>query len=287
MTTVAMFPGQGAQRVGMGRDLFAEFPDLTEQADEVLGRSIRDLCLEDRDGLLDDTRYTQLAVFAVNALAFRRWRASEGDPDVVLGHSLGEYNALEAAGSIDFPSALRLIKARAELTGRIKGAMTAVLGMSEERIRATLAESDRLDVEIVNSNSPTQLVLAGPEASVGQAEEALRGAGAFDIRRLPISGPFHSRYMEPAAAQFAAQIGDVDIVPPRFPVIANGTARPHAPDQIARGLARHIHQPVLWHASLVWILEQYPDAQFIEIGDSGILTRMIRRIRPTLTRSPS
>lgn len=132
MTTVVMFPGQGAQRVGMGGDLFAEFPDLTEQADEVLGRSIRDLCLEDRDGLLDDTRHTQLAVFVVNALAFRRLRASEGEPDLVLGHSLGEYNALEAAGSIDFLSALRLVKARAELTGRIKGAMTAVLGMSEE-----------------------------------------------------------------------------------------------------------------------------------------------------------
>lgn len=139
----------------------------------------------------------------------------------------------------------------------------------------------------MNFNSPTQLVLAGPEASVTQAEEALRTAGAFDIRRLPISGPFHSTYMAPVAARFAALIGDVDIVAPRFPVIANGIARPHAPDQIARSLAQHIHQPVFWHASLLWIMEQYPGARFIEVGDSGILTRMMRRIRPTLTRPPS
>jgi trans-AT polyketide synthase/acyltransferase/oxidoreductase domain-containing protein len=279
-----MFSGQGAQKVGMGRDLFAQFPDLVDQADEILGYSVRELCLEDPDGLLGDTRYTQPAVFTVNAMAYRRWRESGGEPDLALGHSLGEYNALEAAGSIDFCTALRLLKARAQLTGGISGAMTAVLGMPEGEIRGTLTRCHRLDVEIVNFNSPTQLVLAGPEESVARAEEALCGAGAFDIRRLSVSGPFHSSYMAPAAERFAALIAGADISPPRFPVIANRTARPHEPGRIAGRLAEHIDHPVLWHASLLWILEQDPDARFVEVGESGILTRMLRRIRPD--RSP-
>jgi malonyl CoA-acyl carrier protein transacylase len=283
MTTAVIFPGQGVQRVGMGAGLFERFPDLTAEADEILGYSVQRLCIENHDGLLDDTRYTQPAVFVVNALSYRSWLQENEEPDLALGHSLGEFNALEAGGAFDFAAGLRLVQARARLTARIPGGMTAVLGMSEGEVRRTLFSSHRDDVEIVNFNAPTQLVLAGPLQSLACAEEALRIAGAFDIRRLAVSGPFHSSYMADVAVEFGVWSEAEPITGPRFPVLANRTAQPHRASEIRRTMAEHIDHPVLWHASIVWILEHHPEARIVETGEPGILTRMVRRIRPDLS----
>jgi malonyl CoA-acyl carrier protein transacylase len=286
VTTVVMFPGQGVQRVGMGHELFDDFADLEAAASDMLGYSMRRLCLEDPHHQLNDTRYTQSAVYVVNALAYRRWRATAPEPDLALGHSLGEYNALEAAGAIGFLDGLRLVHSRARITSQIRGGMTAVLGLLEGKVRRVLTSGHHDDVEIANINAPTQFVLAGPDASLGPAEAALTAAGAFDIRRLAVGGPFHSSHMATVAAEFAAVAAGTSIKPATFPVIANRTARPHRVDRIARTLVEHVHHPVLWHESLMWIIEQDPLAEFVEIGDAGILTRMVRRLRPRPHPSP-
>ncbi|SEG19827.1 trans-AT polyketide synthase, acyltransferase and oxidoreductase domain-containing protein [Nonomuraea solani] len=281
--TVVMFPGQGVQEAGMGRELFDEYPDLTAEADEILGYSVRRLCHDNPDGLLDDTLYTQPAVYVVNALEYRHWRGTAGEPDGALGHSLGEYNALEAAGALTFGTGLRLVQARAQLTGAVRGAMTVVLGLDEERIRHVLAANHHEDVEIVNFNTPTQLVLAGPPDSIGAAEVALDAAGAASVRRLAVSGPFHSSHMARAATEFAARFRHIGVEEPRFPVIANLTARPHRREEIMRSLAAHIDHPVRWADSIRWILERHPRATFEAMGKARILIRMLKRIRSELS----
>ncbi|GAA1414987.1 ACP S-malonyltransferase [Catellatospora coxensis] len=287
MTVVVMFPGQGVQRLGMGQDLFDEFPDIEAAASDVLGYSLRQLCTHDAHHQLDDTRYTQPAVYMVNALAYRRWLANAEEPDLAIGHSLGELNALEAAGVFDLLDGLRLVVARAQCTAGVPGGMTAVLGLPEDEVRSALASGGCHDVEIANFNGPTQLILAGPVASLIAAESALNTAGAADIRRLAVDGPFHSSHMSAAAAGFATATHAVTMREPSFPVIANRTAKPHQIGELPRMLAEHLDHPVLWHRTLMTILDQDSYCSLIEIGGPGILTRMAARLRPQPLRSPS
>ncbi|GGQ76244.1 ACP S-malonyltransferase [Couchioplanes azureus] len=283
MTRVLLFAGQGSQRAGMGRAEFDRYPEAEREASDVLGYSLRELCLEDPHGRLGDTRYTQPAVFVVNALAYRARREDgEQAPDLALGHSLGEYNALCAAGVFGFAEGLRLVQARAAAMARITGGgMSVVIGLSETYLRFLLLRGGFGTLDLANRNSPVQHVVAGPLADLEEFAPIAEDAGARMVRRLPVSGPFHSRYMTPAAEEIAPLLRAARLAPPAFDVIANSTAQPYPADRIADHLIAQIDHPVRWVESLQ-PLAQRDDVTFAEIGGTA-LTSMVRQIRQAAT----
>ncbi|MGW0605901.1 ACP S-malonyltransferase [Streptomyces sp. NPDC002640] len=288
MTDVLVLPGQGVQRLGMGADLFDRYPRMVRQADEVLGHSVRRLCSGDTERPLHRTLHTQPAVFVVNALACRRWEEDHGRrPDLALGHSLGEYNALCVAGAFGFQEGLALVARRAALMDTVRGGgMSAVIGLTVDQVRARLTRPSlrRLDVAAVNTEE--QVVLAGPHDALEAAVPALRAAGALRVVPLEVSAPFHSRYLSGAAKRYAEVLKSTDFAPPAFPVVANRTARPHRIGTVRDHLAEHLTHTVQWAASLRHVMTRYPDAEFHEIGGAGPLTAMVRHTRRGLSSSP-
>ncbi|MEU0113974.1 ACP S-malonyltransferase [Streptomyces bobili] len=255
--TAWLFPGQGAQRRGMGRDLFDRYPEAMADADRILGFSVRELCLDDSGGRLTDTRYLQPALFVVNELTRRAYAAREPAPDYLAGHSLGEYNALLAADAFDFETGLALVARRGELMGRAAGgAMTAVVGPGVARIADLLAEAGVDDVDLANLNSAEQVVLSGPAESLRRAAGAVTAAGAGRCVPLRVSAAFHSRHMADAAREFAAFLDGFELRDPRIPVIANVTARPYRPGEVGRLLAAQVHSAVRWSESMRHLLAQ-------------------------------
>ncbi|MCC2280646.1 ACP S-malonyltransferase [Streptomyces sp. ET3-23] len=278
MRTVYCFPGQGVQRVGMGADLFDRFPEETELASEALGYSIRTLCLCGPAEKLADTRFTQPAIYVANALA---WRSQRRDavPAGALGHSLGEYNALEAAGVFDFATGLRLVRDRAAATAKYTGGgMLAVVGPTAEQLRALLRRAGLHGTDIANLNSRRHQVLAGPDEELSVVERELMAAGARVVTRLAVSAPFHSRYMRSAALEFHRAFAGLTFREPAFPVWSNITARPHEPADTTRLLVDHLTHPVRWWECVTAVLDTGV-VEFVEIGESTVLTSMIRHIR--------
>ncbi|MFE3633267.1 ACP S-malonyltransferase [Streptomyces sp. NPDC059168] len=270
--TAWLFPGQGAQRRGMGRDLFDRYPDAMTAADRILGFSVRELCLGDAAERLTDTRYLQPALFVVNELTRRAYAAREPAPDYLAGHSLGEYNALLAADAFDFETGLALVARRGELMGRATGgAMTAVVGPGAARIADLLAEAGLDDIDLANLNSTEQVVLSGPAESLRRAAGAVTAAGAGRCVPLRVSAAFHSRYMADAAREFAAFLDGFDLRDPRIPVIANVTAQPYRPGEVGRLLAAQVHSAVRWSESMRHLLAQGVD-RIAEQGTGRVLT---------------
>jgi len=202
----AMFPGQGSQHRGMGRDLFDQVPQFLSaerEIDEILGYSLRKLCLEDPQNRLNDTRFTQPALFTVNALHWYRWSDGGGRADFLLGLSLGEYNALLAAGVFDLITGIRIVQKRGEFMAQTSsGAMAAVLGVRAVDVMRLLERSGLDGIDVANFNAPTQVVISGPTDEIRRAEPVFRAAGASAYIRLPVSAAFHSRYMAAPAARF-------------------------------------------------------------------------------------
>ncbi|GAA2264298.1 hypothetical protein GCM10010368_35150 [Streptomyces roseiscleroticus] len=274
-----LFPGQGSQRRGMGADLFGRFPELVSLAGDVLGYDLPRLCLEDPDGRLDDTRYTQPALYVVNALSHLA-SVEDGEPvgEYFLGHSLGEYNALLAAGAFDFETGLRLVARRGELMARERGgAMLAVVGLPETALREFLAGQDLGRLDVANLNTPTQTVLSGPVEDIERARRSLDDR-RVRTSRLRVSAAFHSRYMEPARAEFRAFLKGYRFAPLRATVIANFTARPYADDEIAQVLSAQIAGPVRWVESVRHLLRLTPAENCREAGGGRVLTRMLEQI---------
>jgi trans-AT polyketide synthase/acyltransferase/oxidoreductase domain-containing protein len=274
-----VFAGQGSQRRGMGAALFDAFPEEIRVADAVLGYSITELCLEDPRRQLSQTQYTQPALYVVNALGYLKRRRDGGPaPDFLAGHSLGEYNALMAAGVFDFGTGLQLVKKRGELMAQASGGgMAAVLGLDEAAVLAILRDAGLERIDLANLNTPTQVVLAGPKEDVARAQGAFEARGARFVP-LNVSAAFHSRAMQDAKDAFAAFLEPYVLRDPRGPVIANATARPYEPGAVKRTLAEQLRSPVRWNESIRYLLGRGA-TDFEEIGDARILTKMIQQIR--------
>ncbi len=275
-----MFPGQGSQKKGMGAALFDEFPELTTKADEILGYSIRSLCLDDADGLLNQTQYTQPALYFVNTLSIEQLQKQNVTKiDYLLGHSLGEYNALQASGAMSFEDGLRLVKKRGELMSQAaNGGMLALLKININDIEQILEKYGLHSIDIANYNTPSQTVISGPKNDIEKAKSLFEKEGAYAIT-LNTSGAFHSRYMENAKIEFAHYIKSFSFHQPKIPVISNVYARPYKQEEIAQTLAEQITHPVRWTESIQYLLYQ-GELEFKELGDnSTILSKMISEIK--------
>jgi malonyl CoA-acyl carrier protein transacylase len=265
----------------MGAALFDRYPDWTAAADDVLGYSIRELCVEDPGDRLVLTAYTQPALFTVNALTYRaRQDDGRAQPDFVAGHSLGEFNALQAAGVLDFAAGLRMVQRRGQLMARVSGGgMLAVIGLEPDRIERVLGESEAgRQVDIANFNSLDQTVVAGPKDALEAVKPALEQAGARMVRALNVSAPFHSRYMREAEREFTEFLQTFAFAPPSIPVIANVTAMPYAPDALRETLARQIANSVRWLDTVRYLLDRGV-TDFEEIGPGTVLKKLVAQIR--------
>ncbi|WP_063534972.1 ACP S-malonyltransferase [Burkholderia sp. MSMB1589WGS] len=281
---IFMFPGQGSQAKGMGAALFDRFDGLARQASDVLGYSIRELCLDDPRDELKDTRFTQPALYVVNALSyFARVEDGGSDPDFVMGHSLGEFNALLAAGCFDFLTGLKLVRYRGELMGRAaNGAMAAIVNADQASIERMLAENGLTQLSLANYNTPSQIVISGAADEMTKARP-LFSQGRMRFYPLATSGAFHSPFMRAAREEFARFLQSFRFAAPRVPVISNVTARPYEPDGIDVRLAGQIDSAVRWCDSVQYLLgvaeRRGEPAEFEELGHGEVLARLVQTIR--------
>ncbi len=278
-----VFPGQGSQYKDMGAKLFDEIPEMTAKADEVLGYSIKTLCLVDPNRQLSQTQYTQPALFVVNALSYlKKIKETGKNPDFVAGHSLGEYSALFAAGAFDFETGLRLIKKRGELMSKAGGGgMAAVLGLGEGKIEEILAENNLSSMRIANYNSPSQIVISGPRDDISSAGNYFEKAGARYIP-LNVSGAFHSRYMQSSKESFEEFLKSFTFQELTIPVISNIHARPYNHNEVKKNLADQIIYPVKWTESIRYLMGK-GEMTFEEIGPGNVLSRLVRTIQKETT----
>ena len=279
MTKIYVFPGQGSQSPGMGGELFDQFPELVKQTDEVLGCSIKDLCLNDPDKRLGQTDYTQPALYIVNALTYlSKTENSELRPDFVAGHSLGEYNALFAAGVFDFITGLKLVQRRGQIMVKVTGGgMAAVIGMQPDKIKQVLKDASFESIDIANLNSPKQTVISGRKEDIDAVKTVFEDAGVRLFIPLKVSGAFHSRYMQEAQNEFADFLKSFEFQPVQIPVIANFTAAPYQDTETVNNMVQQISSPVRWVESIQY-LKQQPEPEFEEVGPGNVLTKLIKQI---------
>ncbi|MBI5633555.1 MAG: ACP S-malonyltransferase [Nitrospirae bacterium] len=275
-----MFPGQGSQSLGMGADLFERYPDLVAEADIILGYSIRELCLLDPDDKLKRTDYTQPALYIVDILSYlAKIDVEELRPDFVIGHSLGEYAALYAAGAFDFATGLKLVQKRGALMNAATGGgMAAVLGMNGDAVAAALAELGAGSIDLANFNSPSQIVISGPKADIESVAPQMEEKGARRAVILPVSGAFHSRYMKPAAEEFETFLSGFSFNSLQIPCIANCSAQPYTDDSIATNLVKQIYSSVRWVETIKGLREQGA-VTFVEVGPGTVLSGLARQIK--------
>ncbi len=276
-----VFPGQGAQYKGMGKELFEEFPELVSGADEILGYSIKELCLEDPESKLGFTEYTQPALYTVNALTYlKKCKETQENPDFAAGHSLGEYNALHAAGAFDFETGLKLVKKRGELMGQASGGgMAAIIGLKEKEISHILQSEGLSQIDIANYNCPSQIVISGPKEAILQAKTVFEnntGVKLFSI--LNVSGAFHSRYMKGSSELFEQFLAAFSFKELKIPVISNVSARPYKQKEMKDNLIMQITHSVRW-TDTIRLLLGLGEIAFEEIGIGRTLTGLIRHIK--------
>jgi [acyl-carrier-protein] S-malonyltransferase len=288
--TALLFPGQGSQFAGMGKSLAGSFPEAArvfEEADQALGFALSRLCFEGPEEELKLTENTQPALVAVSAAAYAVLAARGLQPDYVAGHSLGEYSALVAAGSLALADAVRLVRKRGrymqEAVPPGVGAMAALLKMPLEKLDAVLAEAAQGEVvTAANLNSPDQIVIAGHAGAVARAMELAKTAGAKRAIALPVSAPFHCPLMEPAQQRLKPDLDATVFRDLAFPLINNWQAHEVRTAAEAReGLYQQVPNPVRWSDS-VRRLSASGVSRCIEVGPGGVLTGMLRSIDPSL-----
>lgn len=287
--TAFVFPGQGSQTVGMGKDVADAYPAaraVFDEADSVLGYTLSKLCFEGPESNLNDTYYTQPALYVTSIAILRALQSAQSaTPACVAGHSLGELTALAAAEAFSFADGLRLVQTRGRLMReageRSPGAMAAVIGLDAAGVAALCerasAESGGILVP-ANDNSPGQIVISGEVAAVDKAVELGKSMGARLVRKLAVSIASHSPLMREAAEQFAAALAEITIQAPRLPVYANVTAAPvTTPDAVRHELATQLTQPVRWTES-VQVMIAAGITTFVEVGSKDVLAGLIKRI---------
>ena len=270
-----LFPGQGSQKKGMGKALFDEYQELVARADAVLGYSLKDLCLSDPQKQLNLTQYTQPVLYTINAMFYQDAIKKAGsDPDLTAGHSLGEYNALLAAGVFDFETGLQLVRRRGALMAEARdGGMAAIIGLNDDRVAELLKEHGFDKVDMANYNSPTQLVISGPKDEILRGKPIFEGAGARMYAVLKVSAAFHSRYMEEAARTYAAFLDGFSFADPKIPVISNVTARPHEPGKVKEMLVAQITRSVKWTESIRYLMG-LGVTDYEEVGPGNVLKKL-------------
>ena len=286
-----IFPGQGSQYVGMGKDLADAYPvarEVFDRAGSVLGFDLARVCFEGPEERLRETRFTQTAILAHSVAVLRLLEGRVPAPDYVAGHSVGEYAALVAAGMVAFDDALRLVKVRAEAMYEAglmtPGAMAALMGMPEGNLEALLADAGRTGVvRAANYNSPVQVVISG---EAGAVEAAVKAAPSFGAKRaipLKVSGAFHSPLMQPAAASLAQALKAAAFSKAGIPIVSNVTAQAVTePADIIGLLERQLTSPVLWQQSARYMADQGVSS-FVEVGPGNVLAGLAKRITPDAT----
>ena len=285
-----LFPGQGSQFAGMGKDLadaYGSARRVFEEADEALGFALSKLCFEGPEGDLKLTHNTQPALLTVSIAALAVLRENGLAPDYVAGHSLGEYSALVAAGSVQFADAARLVRRRGqymqEAVAPGVGAMAALLKLPEGKLDAILQEATQGEVvTAANLNSPDQIVIAGHSGAVNRAVELAKAAGAKRAVLLPVSAPFHCPLMKPAQERLAADLDATVFADLRVPLVNNWQAREIRSGAEARqGLYEQVPNAVHWMDSIRY-LAAHGVGHFIEVGAGSVLTGLLRNIDPAL-----
>ena len=280
-----MFPGQGSQSVGMLAALGAAEPLVVEtfaEASAVVGYDLWQLCQQGPEERLSDTERTQPAMLAAGVAVWRIWRQHGGRlPDMLAGHSLGEYSALVCAGAMDFAAAIELVRYRGQAMQRAvpagNGAMAAILGLDDAAIEAACADAAQGEVvQAVNYNSPGQLVIAGHASAVARAIEACRARGARRAVLLPVSVPSHSALMKPAAQALREKLAGVSISAPAIRVYAFDGGLHDTPDAIRDGLYRQLFNPVRWSA-IVGRMTGEGARLLVECGPGKVLAGLARR----------
>ena len=289
--TAILFPGQGSQSVGMGKDLADHFPvarAVFEEADQALGFSISKLCFEGPEEELRKTFNTQPAILTVSVAALRVMQEAGLACDITAGHSLGEYSALVAAGVLEFADAVRLVNKRGQFMQEAvplgEGAMAAVMGLDREKVVEICAEVEKEvgAVQAVNFNCPGQIVIAGKTAAVEKAAAALKAAGAKRAIMLPVSAPFHSTLLQPAAAKLAVELDKVPFHEPKLPVVANVTGKiANTSHEIKQLLVTQAANPVLWEDCVAAIAASGVMSS-VEIGPGKVLTGFTKKIAPDI-----
>jgi [acyl-carrier-protein] S-malonyltransferase len=280
-----VFPGQGSQSPGMGKDLAEKFPiarQVFEEADDALGFPISRLCFEGPAEELQLTENTQPSILAVSIAAFRALESSGAPaPAFVAGHSLGEYSALVAAGVLDLSDALRTVRARGRYMQEAvpvgTGAMAAVMGGELAGIERVCAEASGGEIcSIANINSPGQVVIAGNAAAVDRAIELLKGV-AKRVIKLNVSAPFHCALMKPAQDRLASDLERLTFRDPKFPVVTNVDARlTTAPNELRDSLIRQVSAPVRWVESMQLLVQNGVDT-VVEVGPGKVLSGLMRQ----------
>jgi len=287
MQTALLFPGQGSQRVGMGRDLALAYEvarRVYEEADEVLGFALSKLCFDGPEEDLKLTKHTQPAILATSIAVFRVLRDRGLRFDVVAGHSLGEWSALVAAGALELRDAVRLVHLRGaymqEAVPVGEGDMAALMGLDIEATRGVCERASRPGepVEPANLNGGGQIVISGHVAAIERAVLEAKAAGARRAVRISVSAPFHCSLMKPAAERLAAALDGVPVTTPAVPVVANVTAEPtQDPARIRELLVAQVTSPVRWEESIQAIAKLGVTRAY-ELGSGSVLKGLVKRI---------